>query len=168
MPNTSLGTPYVSSSDYVSNYPTVSQNLANAIDALPRGLVYAKQNTSLNQTISTTATAITGLSLTFTAVASRAYRISLYLPYGARPSTGRVAVYIVSGATTLSTAYFDGADAMPKDWFLSRVMTFSAGSTTIGASAQVDAGTGNATFIASATAPAQLVVEDMGSAGTIA
>lgn len=40
MPTTALGTPYVSSSDYVSNYPTVSQNLANAIDAFGGVRVY--------------------------------------------------------------------------------------------------------------------------------
>lgn len=50
MPNTALGTPYVSSSDYVSNYPTVSQNLANAIDAFGGVRVYtneAARNTAI-------------------------------------------------------------------------------------------------------------------------
>ncbi len=43
MPTTALGTPYVSSSDYVSNYPTVSQNLANAIDAFGGVRVYTNE-----------------------------------------------------------------------------------------------------------------------------
>jgi len=34
VPNTTYGTPYVSSSDYVTNYPTVSQALANQIDVI--------------------------------------------------------------------------------------------------------------------------------------
>lgn len=168
MPNTSLGTPYVSSSDYVSNYPTVSQNLANAIDALPRGLVACKNSTTLNQTISSsTATTITGMSLTFTAVASRAYRVSFMLPYGQRPASGRLTILIVNGATFLQQGYLDANVALPMPWNLTRILTFSAGSQTITAQAAIDVGSPSGTLLAGGGV-VQLSVEDMGSAGTIA
>ena len=46
MPNTTYGTPYVSSSDYVSNYPTVSQTLANYLDTRFKALANIVQATS--------------------------------------------------------------------------------------------------------------------------
>jgi hypothetical protein len=43
MANTALGTPYVTSSDYVTNYPTTSLALANAIDAFGGVRVYTNE-----------------------------------------------------------------------------------------------------------------------------
>lgn len=43
MANTALGTPYVTSSDYVTSYPTTSLALANAIDAFGGVRVYATE-----------------------------------------------------------------------------------------------------------------------------
>lgn len=46
MASTSFGTQYVSSSDYVANWPTVSQSIANSIDAKGNLLAYGVEITS--------------------------------------------------------------------------------------------------------------------------
>ena len=136
------------------------------LNEAPRGLVACKNNTTLNQSITTSQADITGMSLTFTAVADRIYEVSFYLPSGARPAAGRLLIRLFAGATTIQSGTFDGADSMPKPWWMSRIMTFTAGSVTVKATAQIDAGSGTGTLLAS-SGVVQLCVHDLGTGGTI-
>jgi len=109
MANTSLGTPYVTSSDYVTNYPTTSLALANAIDTLPRGLVANPQTFSATNAGTTQVTLAT---ITFTIVSGRRYRFGWLCDMAntaASAQGGALAVY--DGASLIKTVVFAGIPA---------------------------------------------------------
>jgi hypothetical protein len=132
--------------------------------SLPRGTMPGGyvQNTSGQGSI-TTLTDITGLSATVTTVTGRRYRISAYC-YNLSNTTAGAAtsVLIREGSTTLqiSQQTTPGAN-YGLAYNPSVVITPSAGSHTYKVSVDVSAGT--ATFNAGATAPAYILVEDIGT-----
>jgi hypothetical protein len=133
----------------------------------PRGVMARNEVTTTDSTITTEEIQITGSS--FTAVANRYYRITYYEPQIGLPATAGVfsiarirltnlagtqlQLGIVQNAPATSTNY-----SQPTVW----VGTLTAGSTVIVGSLACSSGTATATR--SATAPAQLTVEDIGPA----
>lgn len=104
----------------------------------------------------------TSLSVTFTAVASRLYRIGFSLPQAYGTASERFTVHIV-GSSTLMETY---QNMTGNGWSLTAFVTatFSAGSQTVKLRGARDVGTNNAVVYASASAPMTLLVEDIGPA----
>lgn len=110
MANTSLGTPYVTSSDYVTNYPTTSLALANAIDAFGGVRVYtneAARNAAITSPFegmvayltSPTTPAATGQGTFIPSGVTTVYNGSVWV------CTTEVGCYNDSNGTTTSTAF---------------------------------------------------------------
>lgn len=137
---------------------------SNEYDLLPRGVVALATKTSDQASISTMAD-ITSLSATFTAVAGRRYRITLtgLLGNNSGGAGTTLSAYIRNGSSTTlqtaqTTAYTSG---ITQSIMTTVVDAPGAGSVTYKASAAVSSGT--MTYFASATYPATLLVEDIGS-----
>ncbi len=107
-------------------------------------------------------TDFTGLSVTFTAIANRLYKIGFSLSQAYGNSGDRFTVHIV-GSTTLYETY---NSVSTYGWSMSGfvISTFSSGSQTIKLRAARDVGSSNAIVYASSTAPMTLLVEDIGPA----
>ena len=129
----------------------------------PRGIMAFAQSTANDATI--TAEEIQLTASTFTAVASRYYRITYYEPQvtvavGAFV-TSRIRLTNLAG-TQYQSGFIENINA---DFLLMNTVwvgTLTAGSTVIIASLQSSSGTATATR--SATQPAQITVEDIGPA----
>jgi hypothetical protein len=163
VPTTALGTPYVSSSDYVSNYPTVSQSLANSIDALPRGLAaYAQRTTSQGSV--TTVTDLTSLTVTFTANASRYYLIQGFVTVNSSVGGDACGLIIANSSNTaLATAHVHSAtNVIAYALNVAYRVAPGAGSVTYKLRGQRGAGTGNLTYTADSTTPSFIMVTDIG------
>ena len=133
------------------------------------GLVMGYASVSTPQAGITAVTDLTGLSVTFTAIAGRLYRVVL-----SGEITGTV-------AGDLAIAYITGSDntilrrgivTVPAlsggtGYFfltLERLLTFSAGSVTLKARLLLDVGSGTVGLYAAGDSPAHLIVEDIGVA----
>ena len=133
----------------------------------PRGVVAYKSVTANDLTI--TGEEIQADTASFTAVANRYYRITYYEPQIALPATsgafvlGRIRLTNLAG-TQYSSMIIQNQAALSTNYTMTTmaVTTFSAGSVVIISSLQMSAGTATATR--SATAPAFLLVEDIGPA----
>lgn len=114
----------------------------------------------------TTVVDLTGLSVTFTAVAGRLYRLSAFALFTSATGGDVARLAITNAANTnlmlaqcvVSTAFATGANTV-SGWTL---QTFSAGSTTVKCRAMRATGTGTVSTAAGSTAPAVLLVEDVG------
>jgi len=133
----------------------------------PRGVMAFNSATATDASITVEEIQITSSS--FTAVANRYYRITYYEPQLATPATsgvfmvGRIKLTNLSGTQyTSSIVQNQAANVTNYTLTTSAVTTFSAGSVVIVASLTTSSGTGSATR--SATAPAYLLVEDIGPA----
>ena len=140
---------------------------ADQQNRFPRGVMARNEVTASDTTITAEEVQITGSS--FTAVANRYYRITYYEPQIGLPATAGVfglarirltnlvgtqlQLGIVQNAPATGVSY-----SQPTVW----VGTLTAGSTVVVATLLCSSGTATATR--SATAPAQLIVEDIGPA----
>lgn len=162
MANTALGTPYVTSSDYVTNYPTTSLALANSIDTLGRGTVAFASRTTAQGSITTTQD-LTGLSVTFTAQASRYYMIhgfgTCYSSVGNDPFGLIIAN---SGGTTLAHTNAISQSNL-YGWGINTFLRVSpgAGSVTYKLRAYRN-GSGTLTWTPDATTPSFIHIYDVG------
>ena len=147
-----------------SSFTTGAVLTAAQMNNLPFGLVGYAENTSLAQTGITTVVDITGLSVTFTGVAGRRYKIDGYLLLQSTVNGDAVNLIIRNSAgTSLQQSIYSLALASSA-YFCSTSLVMSAtGSTTIKLSMQRQAGTGTLTANGGGTFPAQLVVTDIGS-----
>ena len=132
----------------------------------PRGIVAFAEVTANDATI--TAEEIQITASTFTAVANRYYRITYYEPQVSLPITAGASVTSRIRLTNLAGAQYQSGFEQNESTIMSSAMTtvwvgtLTAGSTVIVASLQCSTGTASATR--SATAPAQLTIEDIGPA----
>ena len=140
---------------------------AQECNQFPRGIVAFAQSTANDATI--TAEEIQLTASTFTAVASRYYRITYYEPKVATPATAgayvnsRIRLTNLAGAQ-LQIGEMQNAPATAISFSMTTVWvgTLTAGSTIIIASLQ--SSTGTATATRSATQPGQITIEDIGPA----
>jgi lipoprotein-anchoring transpeptidase ErfK/SrfK len=140
---------------------------ATECNQFPRGIVARAQSTTTDATITTEEIQLTSGS--FTAVADRYYRITYYEPQVQTPSSAGAFVTSSIRLTNLAgTRYqlgiIQNAGGTSKSFTMTTVWvgTLTAGSTVIVATLACSSGTATATR--SATAPAQLTVEDIGPA----
>jgi hypothetical protein len=132
----------------------------------PRGVMaLATSTTSMN--ITTSPTTATGMTVTFTAVANRYYRVTYYEPQVTAPnvSGGFVVLSIRQGGTQYSSAIVQtqtgGYNALSNNIF---VGTFTAGSVTLTGTVTASSTTGTPAVNRGTGFPAQLTVEDIGPA----
>ena len=127
------------------------------------GLQASVSSTTATQSVTATTTDITGLSVTWTAVPSRVYKTSIYVPNG-YPSTGSYpAVYITDGSNNRKQfSSFLLQSGVEATWVCSVVESGLSGSVTRKGRLSVNSGT--FTIRAGADYPHQLIVEDIGPA----
>ncbi len=134
----------------------------------PRGRIAKAQITANVGSMATTATDVTGLSVTFTAYANRRYKVTIQGGLdNAATGTQAAAFYLREGSTTMGAifqSYLAANGANGDQEFGSAVWegTLSAGSHTLKVSANFTSGSANI-FLASATVPAFIMVEDIGA-----
>jgi hypothetical protein len=143
---------------------------ASQANRLPFGIV-AKATSTTNYTLTTTMTATTGMSVTWTAIANRNYKITYYEPYVETTSAA-------SGQTNLKIFQTSTAGTQINQGWVSNsaavkivgsanvvtVSTFSATSITVIGAAATSSTTGTPLLGRNLFFPAQLIVEDMGPA----
>ena len=137
---------------------------AAQMNNLPFGLMGFVENTSLSQTGITTVTDITGMTITFTGIASRRYRVDGNLLLQSTVNADTVNLIIRNGSnTTLQQAIY----ALPistSSYMCAVSLVFATtGSTTIKLSVQRQDGTGTMKAAGGGTFPAQLTITDIGS-----
>jgi hypothetical protein len=145
-------------------YVALDTLTAANMNLLPAGKI-AYAAATANQASVTSIVDLTGLTVTFTALASRKYRVSAQVYVGSTVTADVVALYITDGASTpvqvaqqlLTTS---GAITVTSSVIVSSV----AGSTTYKLRGQRTAGTGSLTFVAAAANPMYILVEDIGPA----
>ena len=140
---------------------------ATECNQFPRGIVAFASSTTTDATI--TAEEIQLTSNSFTAVANRYYRITYYEPQVSSPATagayatGAIRLTNLAGTKYQQSIAQNGpANAINYTMTTVWVGTLTAGSTVIVAT--LTGSTGTFTATRSATAPAQLTVEDIGPA----
>ena len=150
-----------------TNFSAGAVLLASQQNRFPRGIVARAQLTSTDLSITTEEIQLTSGS--FTAVADRYYRITYFEPQVQTPATA--GAFVTSGirltnvsGTRYQTGIVQNAPATAVNYSMTTVWvgTLTAGSTVIVATLACSSGTATATR--SATAPAQLTVEDIGPA----
>ena len=144
---------------------------ATECNQFPRG-VMATASSSTSYVLTTSAVIATGMTVTFTAVANRNYKITYYEPDAqigtASNSTSTASIKITNAAGTRLTL---GKVSNPFGSYVPGfglcvvyVGTLTAGSITIVGTAETTSTTGAPSFVRSATSPAQITVEDIGTA----
>ena len=132
---------------------------------IPWGVVGFAENQSLAQTGVTTVADITGLTVTFTGVSGRRYRVDGYLLLQSTVSADTVNLIIRNSAgTSLQQAIYPLPSNAHAYMCAASLITTASGSTTFKLSFQRQAGTGTMTANGGATFPAQIVVTDIGPA----
>jgi hypothetical protein len=135
----------------------------------PRG-VMATASSSTSYVLTNSAVIATGMTVTFTAVASRNYRITYYEPEaqtnsgGGNTSTASIKITDAGGTQLTSGKILNSASGynFTSPMTLVYVGTLTAGSITIVGTGQSSVVGGS--FVRSATSQAQITVEDIGTA----
>jgi hypothetical protein len=168
VPNTLVqSTPVNSNFSTIETYINTTLETASAHNAdialLPKGKMGYAQITA-NQTGITSVVDITSLTLTFTALASRYYRVSGFGLIQSTVADDMFAVTVTdSGGTGLQQASIQLRVAnVSQLWTISYVVQPGAGSKTYKLRAQRASGTGSGTITASATFPNYILIEDIG------
>lgn len=118
-----------------------------------------------NQGSITAETDLTGLSVTVTCAASRRIRITLRTQVYSSVAGDNVGVRIKEGTTTLDDVNVTAVQANTQLLcYVQAVVTPTAGAHTYKASVRRSTGTGSITNLAATTAPAFILVEDIGAA----
>ena len=136
----------------------------------PRG-VMATASSTANYTLTTSSVIATGMTVTFTAVTGRNYRITYYEPQVSSPTTlsgsSTTEIRITNAAgTRLQLGLMQNSAAVSVSASLTNtyVGTLTAGSITIVGCAFASSTTGAPQLTRGATLPAQITVEDIGTA----
>jgi hypothetical protein len=144
---------------------------ANQANRFPRGVMaLATSTTSYTLTTSGTAAIATGMTVTFTAVANRYYRITYYEPQAQTPTVvGNAQSYLKqtsASGTIIGNAVLTNETATTDQSPLTiiKTMTFTAGTVVLVGTGSVSSITGAPSFIRDATREALLLVEDIGPA----
>ena len=141
---------------------------ANEANAYPFG-VCALASSSTNYTLTASVVIATGMTATFTAIASRLYRITYNEPVAQTTSVlnGYTSTQIRetnAAGTLLSTAILQTNVALTLNGNMTAIYvgTFTAGSVTVVGCASTSSVTGAPILARSATGQAQIIVEDIG------
>lgn len=129
--------------------------------ALPRGVVASTTLATTFATASVTPVDVTGLSVTFTAVAGRQYKISAFCNMGSNVSAV-CEFYIVTGATTLAEAYLLPAAGIGG---VSSYVLHTPGAGSVTYKIQANTASGTLTMYGTntrASIAARMIVEDIG------
>jgi hypothetical protein len=135
----------------------------------PRG-VMALATSTTSYTLTTSEVIATGMTVTFTAVANRYYRITYYEPQAQTASFGSNTQLTLrqtnaSGTVLQNTVFTNETNATDQSGMtVIRTMTFSAGSITVVGTAKCSLTTGTPQLIRDSTRQAQLLIEDIGPA----
>jgi hypothetical protein len=143
---------------------------ATECNQFPRGVMaYASSGTSY--TLTTSDTLATGMTVTFTAVANRNYKVTYFEPEVEGPtaatSTTSIKIHITNTAGLLiQQGILSGISAqkVKSAMQITCVGTFTAGSVTLIGSALCSVTTGTPLLNRNALTPAFLIVEDIGTA----
>ena len=132
----------------------------------PRGVMALATTTNTNQAGVTTAVDITGMTVTFTAVANRNYKFTYHIYAVPTVTNACFTVGLKQGATLKQTSIANGGVAAAGTTVNGLfVGTFTAGSTTLKLTGERTSGsTGTFTFFSDPTLPHFLLVEDIGPA----
>jgi hypothetical protein len=152
--------------DFVSGAILTAQQQNN----FPRGVMATASN-STNYTVTTSVAIATGMTVTFTAVANRNYRVTYYEPQVQSPSVNAslvsVQIRLTNAAGTQLQAGIvqtNAASVISESLTVTYIGTLTAGSVTIVGTASASTTTGAPTLSRQATLPAQITVEDIGTA----
>ena len=152
--------------DFVSGAILTAQQQNN----FPRG-VMATASSTTNYTVTTSVVISTGMTVTFTAVANRNYRVTYYEPQVQSPSVNgslvSVQIRLTNAAGTQLQAGIvqtNAASVISESLTVTYIGTLTAGSVTIVGTASASTTTGAPTLSRQATLPAQITVEDIGTA----
>lgn len=133
---------------------------------LPRGYIVATSITGSGATgVSTVATDVTGLSVTWTALANRRYRITAGGDFAFTATDTQAFLILADGASTQiqrTTSPVTSNTAIPVSGYLTYIEAPSAGSTTRKLMIQRATGSGTVGFQGGTGNPAFIVVEDIG------
>ena len=133
----------------------------------PRG-VMALATSSTSYVLTTTLTATTGMSVTFTAVANRYYKITYYEPQAQTPAAAATYTELdlrltnAAGASQGTSLIFTPSALIQTGVTVVAIKTFSAGSVTLVGCALTSSTTGAPSLIRPAPRAAILLVEDIG------
>lgn len=142
---------------------------ADQQNRFPRG-VMALATSTTSYTLTTSEVIATGMTVTFTAVANRYYRITYFEPQ-AQTATFAANTQLTlrqtnaSGTVLQNTIFSNESNALDQSGMTCiRTMNFSAGSITVVGTAKCSLTTGGPQLIRDSTRQAQLLVEDIGPA----
>ena len=131
--------------------------------------VVALASSTTNYTLTTSVVQATGMTVTFTAIANRNYKMSYYEPQAQTGSVGSFTLIQIrqtnAAGTLLNQGFFQNVSGnMNGNVYVLYVGTLTAGSQTIVGCASASNLTGTPLLIRAATTPAFLLVEDIGPA----
>jgi len=146
-------------------FTATTLTVADANDYMRGGLVMAYASKTTTETFTTLAD-VTGLSLTFTAIASRLYKISVYGLLRSSVTTDVAQLLIADGSNnTISVSQvITGNSSFGVTATCFALVTPAAGSVTYKARCVRSSGTGIVTLDCAATYPAYIIAEDVGLA----
>jgi hypothetical protein len=144
---------------------------ADQANRFPRG-VMARATSQTNYTLTTSSTTViaTGMTVTFTAVANRYYKITYYEPQGQTANiVSNTQTFLkqtsVTGTVLGNNVFTNEIAAQDQDeMIIIKTATFSAGSVTLVGTAACTSTSGAPALIRDATREALLLVEDIGPA----
>jgi hypothetical protein len=142
---------------------------ADQANRFPRG-VMALATSTTSYTLTTSEVIATGMTVTFTAVANRYYRITYFEPQAQTATVASNTQLTLrqtnATGTVLQNTIFQNETAALDQQGLTciRTMTFSAGSITVVGTGKCNSTTGAPQLIRDSTRQAQLLIEDIGPA----
>lgn len=135
---------------------------AAEMNLLPGGRIGSASVTADQGSVGTAATDWTGLSVTFTAIAGRRYKISINGGLGDGTGASQIAALYIRKSTTVVGGHFQGLTGASQVLYGSGwVIITDTGSVTYKVSGNFTTGAANS-FKASAALPASILVEDIG------
>jgi hypothetical protein len=143
--------------------------LASQQNRFPRGIV-AMATSTTTYTLTTSVVIATGMSVTFTPVANRYYKITYYEPQAQTPTVlGNSQTYLKitnAAGTTIGNAVMVNESNVTDQGPLTitKISTFAAVSTTLVGCGSTSATTGGPTLLRGTDREALLLVEDLGPA----
>ena len=139
---------------------------AQQANNFPRGVMAQTTRTAGNVGLTTTEADITGVSVTWTAAASRSYKISWNVSIEKTTASGWIAVYLTNSANTKFASLYQTVSVVGAGYGnlsgCCYLGALGAGSQTFKLRGQLE--NLNGTVLASGTNPAILIVEDIGTA----